>query len=186
MEPATLAQWRRWLATHHDRDAGIWLITRKAGAGPRRITYDDAVTEALAFGWVDSKPRALDAMRTMLWFAPRKPRSGWSKPNKARIERLIREERLAPAGRAKVEAAKVDGSWSKLDAVEALEVPADLATALRRHAGARANFDAFPRSVKRGILEWILQAKKPETRAARVRETAEQAAVNKRANQWRA
>jgi uncharacterized protein YdeI (YjbR/CyaY-like superfamily) len=92
---------------------------------------------------------------------------------------------MAPAGLAKVDAAKADGSWTFLDAVESLEVPDDLATALADRPGAKAFFDAFPRSVKRGILEWIARAKRPETRAKRVGETARLAAENERANQWR-
>lgn len=185
VEPGTLAAWGRWLAANHARSAGIWLVTRKKAAGPPWLSYDEVVTEALAWGWVDSKPRALDAERTMLWFAPRKAGSGWSAANKVRLARLEADGKLMPPGRAKVEAAKADGSWTRLDAVDALEVPPDLAAALRRLRGATANFAAFPRSVRRGLLEWVVQAKRPETRAARVREIAEKAAVNERANQWR-
>jgi uncharacterized protein YdeI (YjbR/CyaY-like superfamily) len=149
------------------------------------MTYDEAVAEALAFGWVDSKPGKLDDERTMLYFAPRKPGSGWSRPNKERVERLIAEGRMAPSGLAKVEAAMADGTWTMLDTVENLEVPDDLAAEFNKYPDARANWDAFPRSVKRGILEWIIQAKRPETRAKRVEETALLAQENERANQWR-
>ena len=121
----------------------------------------------------------------MLWFAPRKPGTGWSRHNKERIERLMAAGKMAPAGLAKVEAAKRDGSWNALDAVEALEVPDDLVQALAARPPAAQHFDTFPRSVKRGILEWISNAKKPETRAARIEETARLAAENRRANQWR-
>jgi uncharacterized protein YdeI (YjbR/CyaY-like superfamily) len=120
----------------------------------------------------------------MLWLAPRKPRTGWSAPNKARVERLLAAELMHAAGLAKIEAAQRDGSWAKLDAVEQLEVPPDLATALKQHPPAAAHFDAFPRSIKRGILEWIVQAKKPETRARRIDNTARLAQRNERANQW--
>jgi uncharacterized protein YdeI (YjbR/CyaY-like superfamily) len=148
------------------------------------VSYDAAVEEALCFGWVDSRPRALDAERTMLWFAPRKPGTGWSALNKERIERLLATGRMAPPGLAKVDAAKGDGSWTALDAVEALTIPPDLASALAAHPPAREHFDAFPRSVKRGILEWIGSAKKAETRERRVPRTARLAAGNLRANQW--
>jgi len=141
------------------------------------------VEQALCYGWIDSRPRALDAERTMLWFAPRKPGAGWSAHNKRRVEKLIAQGRMTRAGLAKVEAAKRDGSWTKLDAIERLEIPRDLAAAFSAR-GARY-FDTFPRSVKRGILEWIACARKPETRARRVRETATLAAKNRRANQWR-
>jgi uncharacterized protein YdeI (YjbR/CyaY-like superfamily) len=180
----TRTEWRAWLEANHARDEGVWLVTYKKGSGKPYLDYDAAVEEALCFGWVDSKPGKLDDERTMLYYAPRKPRSGWSRPNKERVERLIAAGLMAPAGLAKVEAAKADGSWSALDAVEALEVPADLSAALDADPEARRHFDAFPRSAKRGILEWVCAAKKPETRAKRVEETARFAAQNVRANQW--
>jgi uncharacterized protein YdeI (YjbR/CyaY-like superfamily) len=179
------AAWRRWLTQNHARADGVWLVTFKKASGRPHLDYADAVEEALCFGWVDSKPGKVDAQRSKLWFAPRKPGTGWSKLNKERAERLIDAGRMHAAGLAKIIAAQADGSWSKLDAVEALEIPADLAKAFRQHAGSAKNFEAFPRSVKRSILEWILQAKKPETRAKRVTETASLAAKNIRANQWR-
>jgi uncharacterized protein YdeI (YjbR/CyaY-like superfamily) len=188
-EPATRAAWRRWLEKNHSRAEGVWLVTLKKSANvpPRRerIDYDAAVEEALCFGWVDSLPRKLDDTRSMLYFAPRKPRSGWSRPNKERVARLVAAGLMAPAGLAKIEGAKADGSWSKLDEVEDLVIPDDLRAALKANPSATKHFDAFPRSVKRGILEWITSAKRPETRAKRVLETATLAARNERANQWR-
>jgi uncharacterized protein YdeI (YjbR/CyaY-like superfamily) len=185
IEPGSRAQWRDWLARHHGRARGVWLVSWKLATGRRAMTYDEMVEEALCFGWIDSKPNRLDDERTMLWFAPRKAGTGWSRPNKQRVERLVAAGLMEAAGRAKVAAAKADGSWTKLDAVEDLQVPPDLATALRAHASAERHFDAFPRSVKRGILEWVASAKRPATRAKRVAETARLAAENVRANQWR-
>jgi uncharacterized protein YdeI (YjbR/CyaY-like superfamily) len=179
------AQWRRWLTRHHTRNTGIWLVTWKKASGGPHVAYDDIVEEALAFGWVDSKPRALDDERTMLWLAPRKAGTGWSAPNKARIERMTAAGSMHAAGLAKIDAARGDGSWTKLDAVEQLVVPTDLAAALKRLPPAAKNFAAFPRSAKRGILEWIEQAKKPETRAKRIEQTTSLAQKNERANQWR-
>jgi uncharacterized protein YdeI (YjbR/CyaY-like superfamily) len=184
--PLSRAEWRAWLDHNHTRAAGVWLITYKKATGQPRVEYDDAVEEALCFGWIDSKPNKLDDERSMLWFAPRKPGTGWSKPNKARVERMLAAGLMAPAGLAKVEAAQQDGSWSALDAVEALEIPPDLWATLEANPPAQQHWNAFPRSVKRGILEWIANAKRPETRVKRVAETAELAAQNKRANQWRA
>lgn len=181
----TTAQWRSWLKLHHTRKEGVWLITFKKDSGKPRLDYDAAVEEALCWGWVDSLPRKLDEERTMLWFAPRKKGTGWSLPNKKRVEKMSATGRMQPAGLAKIEAAKTDGSWAKLDDVEALVIPEDLAKALAQFPMATTHFEAFPRSVKRGILEWIINAKKPETRAKRVDETAGLAAENKRANQWR-
>lgn len=185
VHPLARAEWRQWLEANHTRREGVWLVTFKKETGQPRVEYDEAVEEALCFGWVDSKANKLDERRSLLWFAPRKPRTGWSKPNKDRVERMIAAGLMAPAGMAKIEAAKADGSWSKLDAVEALELPPDLVEALSAYPSAAVNFDAFPRSVKRGILEWIVNARKPETRAQRVAETARLAEDNVRANQWR-
>jgi uncharacterized protein YdeI (YjbR/CyaY-like superfamily) len=185
VHPLTRAKWRAWLEQHHTRKEGVWLISYKKTTGKSRFEYDEAVEEALCFGWVDSKSNRLDEERSMLWFAPRKPGTGWSKPNKERVERLIAQGLMMPAGLARVEAARRDGSWNALDAVEALAIPPDLVTALASHPGAAEHFEAFPRSVKRGILEWIATAKKPETRSKRIEETARLAAQNIRANQWR-
>jgi uncharacterized protein YdeI (YjbR/CyaY-like superfamily) len=185
IHPTTQSEWRAWLMQNHMQTEGIWLISYKKGTGKPRFDYTYAVDEALCFGWIDSKPNKLDEDRSMVWFAPRKPGSGWSKINKEKVERLIAERLMMPTGLAKIEAAKQDGSWSALDAVEALEIPPDLEAALLAYGAARQNFEAFPRSAKRGILEWISSAKRPETRAKRIEETAQLAAQNLRANQWR-
>jgi uncharacterized protein YdeI (YjbR/CyaY-like superfamily) len=185
VHPQTRAEWREWLERHHTQAEGVWLISFKKGTGKPRFEYEEAVEEALCFGWVDSKSNKLDAERSMLWFAPRRPRTGWSRSNKERAKRLIETGLMMPAGLAKIEAAKQDGSWSALDSVEALEIPPDLDQALAADQTARQYFEAFPRSVKRAILEWIAGAKRPETRAKRIAETVELAARNIRANQWR-
>lgn len=176
--------WRAWLEANHERPNGVWLVSWKTATGRPRMTYEESVVEALAFGWVDSTARTLDDERGMLWFAPRRRGSGWARPNKLRIERLEREGRLAPAGRAAVERAKADGTWTLLDAVEDLIVPDDLAVAFDAHPGAAERWDAFPRSARRAILEWIVQARTPGTRSRRISEAAEKAARGERANQW--
>lgn len=185
IHPLTRAAWREWLAANHTRTEGVWLISYKKATGKPRFTYEEGVEEALCFGWIDSKGAKLDAERSMLWYAPRKPRTGWSRPNKERVQRLLAAGLMTSAGLAKVETAKQDGSWSSLDAVEALEMPPDLQTALAIHPPAEEHFAAFPRSTKRAILEWIASAKRAETRTARIDETARLAAQNVRANQWR-
>ncbi|MFA9431444.1 YdeI family protein [Egicoccus sp. AB-alg2] len=180
----TVEEWADWLAAHHADATGAWLVTWRTPTGRPAPTYDEAVTEALRFGWVDSVARRLDDERSMLRFSPRKRGSGWSRPNKVRIARLEADGRMAPAGAAVLAAAQADGSWTLLDAVEDLEVPDDLAAAFDAHPGSRERWEAFPRSAKRAILEWIVQAKRAETRARRVAETAEKAAPGERANQW--
>ncbi len=185
VHPLTRAEWRTWLAANHTRPQGVWLITYKKATGQPRVEYEEAVEEALCFGWIDSKANKLDAERSQLWFSPRKTGTGWSKPNKERIERMLAQELMTPAGLAKIEAAQADGSWTALDAVEALETPPVPADALAATPPAPDYWAAFPRSVKRGILEWIATARTPATRARRIDETARLAAQNERANQWR-
>jgi uncharacterized protein YdeI (YjbR/CyaY-like superfamily) len=184
VHPTTVAQWRTWLRRNHATSSGVFLVSWKTRTGKPRISYDEAVTEALAWGWVDSVAKTLDEDRSMLRYSPRKPTSGWSRPNKVRVERLLAEGRMQPAGQAAIDVAKQNGRWDLLDDVEDLVVPDDLAAAFATHPGSAQEWDAFPRSAKRGILEWIVQAKRPETRAKRVSETAEKAARGERANQW--
>lgn len=185
VQPSHRDEWRAWLERNHDRSDGVWLVSYKKAAGKPTVTYPEAVEEALCFGWIDSKPGKLDDERTMLWYSPRKPGSGWARTNKERIERLMAEGRMTPAGLAKIEAAKADGSWTRLDSSEAMEVPADLEAALASYPDAARHFHAFPPGVRKAILQWISLAKKPETRAARIDETARLANENIRANQWR-
>ncbi|PSR15737.1 hypothetical protein C8255_21535 [filamentous cyanobacterium CCP3] len=178
------AEWRAWLAANYTRSEGIWLITYKKLPGKPYVSYNDVVEAALCFGWIDSKPNRLDEERTMLWLAPRQSGTGWSALNKKRIEAMTAAGLMMPTGLAKIEAAKRDGSWERLDAIERLEISPDLAAALAANATAKANFEAFPRSAKRGILEWIASAKRAETRDRRVAETVDLAAQNIRANSW--
>lgn len=181
IEPADLDGWSVWLTAHHATATGVWLVSPKRATGRQPFDYEAAVCEALRFGWIDAVQRTLDDERTMQWFAPRRPGSGWSRPNKVRIERLERQGRMEPAGRAVIDAAKADGSWTLLDDVENLVVPEDLAAAFEERPGARQHWDAFPSSSRKQMLAWIVTAKKPETRERRVRETAEQAAEGRRA-----
>lgn len=178
-------EWRTWLEANHEGAESVWLVTFKKASGRPHVPYDAVVEEALCFGWVDSLPRKLDGERSMLLVSPRRPGSAWSKANKDRVGRMIAAGKMRPAGLRKVEQSKADGSWTFLDDVENLVIPDDLAAALAEHEGAEENFAAFPRSAKRGILEWIKQAKRAETRGKRIRETAELASKNIRANQYR-
>lgn len=179
------AEWRAWLAEHHATTPGIWLIYYKKESGKPRVSYDEAVEEALCFGWVDSKPNVLDEERYQQLFSPRKPKSPWSKLNKGRVERLIAENRMAPAGLAKIEAAKLDGSWNTYDAIEDLTVPDDLREALAANKDAETHFSAFSPTSKKNILWWIESAKRPETRSKRIKETVALAEKNIKANHYR-
>jgi uncharacterized protein YdeI (YjbR/CyaY-like superfamily) len=173
--------WRAWLEANHATSTGAWLVTWRARSGRPTLAYEAAVEEALCFGWVDSTGGRVDDDRGKLYFAPRKRGSGWAATNKARVERLIADGRMAPAGLAAIERAKADGSWTVLDSVERLEVPDDLAAALAARPGASANFDGFPPSARKQQLAWVAMAVRPETRTARIAKVADAAARNERA-----
>ena len=183
-EPDSRAAWRDWLQEHHTQPGGVRLVIHKLGSPTPNLSSAEAVEEALCFGWIDSVGGKLDLYRSTLYIAPRKTGSGWSAVNKEKIGRMQAAGLMTAAGQAKIDAAIADGSWTKLNAVDALEVPPDLHAALDSRPGASANWDAFPCSVRRGILEWIVQAKTDVTRQKRVLDTAEKAAQNERANQW--
>ena len=176
------ATWRTWLEAHHASATGAWLVTWRKGHGPV-LDYGEAVEEALCFGWVDSTGGRVDERRTKLYFAPRKSRSVWSRSNKERVERLIAAGLMRPAGLAAIERAKANGAWTALDEIEQGIVPGDLAAALEARPPAAERFDAFPWSARRAILIWVADGRRPETRAARVLETAVRAARNERANE---
>jgi uncharacterized protein YdeI (YjbR/CyaY-like superfamily) len=176
------ATWRTWLEANHASASGAWLVTWRRGHG-LVLDYGEAVEEALCFGWVDSRGGKVDERRTKLYFAPRKTKSPWSASNKVRVERLIAAGLMRPAGLAAIERAKENGSWSVLDEVEQGVVPTDLAAAFDAHPPSAERFAAFPWSARREILVWIATAKRAETRAARITETAIRAARNERATQ---
>jgi uncharacterized protein YdeI (YjbR/CyaY-like superfamily) len=175
----TRAAWRRWLEKNHASGSAVWVPCRKQGSAAPALTYDQVVEEALCFGWIDSTVNRLDPDRFLILIAPRKPKSVWAASNKRRVEALIAAGRMAPPGLEKIKAAQADGSWNALDAVDALEMPPDLRQALSRHPAARANFEGFSPSARKMILFWISTARRPETRARRIAETALLAAQNK-------
>ena len=176
---------RRWLSENHTQTTAVWLVTHKKSQGELYVPYTEIVDELLCWGWIDSTPRKLDAERSMLLIANRKPTSRWSKVNKDKVAKLTREDRMQPAGLAKVELAKASGTWDALNEVDQLVEPEDLVAALRRFETAETNWNTFPPSTRRGILEWILSAKTEPTRAKRIEQTARDAAQNIRANQLR-
>lgn len=177
--------WRAWLEANHLLTQSVWLIIYKKGADTPSVYYDEAVDEALCFGWIDSKPNKRDGESYYQFFSRRNPKSNWSGVNKRKIARLLKSGRMAPAGLEMIELAKKTGTWTALDAVEKGIIPPDLGQAFDDYPGSAAHFEAFPISARRGILEWIQTAKRPETRAKRVEETARLAAQNIRANQWK-
>jgi uncharacterized protein YdeI (YjbR/CyaY-like superfamily) len=182
VQAPTRAAWRAWLEAHHGQAASIWLVLNRKGSGLPHLPPGEAAEEALCFGWIDSRPAKFDAQRSLLLVSPRKPGSAWSGVNKQRVERLLAAGLVAPAGLAAIERAKADGSWTRLDGASALIEPPDLRAALT--GVALAAWQGFPASHRRANLEWIAQARRPETRAARIAEIARRAALGERANTW--
>ncbi|MGD8487118.1 MAG: YdeI/OmpD-associated family protein [Chloroflexota bacterium] len=174
------AEWRAWLEANHGRQQGVWLVSYRPRTGKPAISYEDAICEALCFGWVDSTYRRLDDERGALWWSPRRKGSLWARTNKERVARLEAEGRMTDAGRQAIARAKADGSWSILEPVEALEVPADLAAALEARTGARERWESFAPTARRAYLLWIVTAKRAPTRAGRVEETADRVAAGLR------
>ena len=177
----TREAWRAWLEANHASATGASGSSAGVAGTGRRVDYGEAVEEALCFGWVDSKGQVIDEQRSRLYFAPRKSSSGWARSNKERVERLIAAGRMAPAGIAAIDRAKANGCWTLLDSVEAGVVPDDLAAAFADALASRRPLRRFPWSARRQLLEWVAQAKRPETRAARILEIATRAARNERA-----
>jgi uncharacterized protein YdeI (YjbR/CyaY-like superfamily) len=174
---------RHWLQRNHQRKDSVWLVRYKKGEA-RHVPWTEIVDEVLCFGWIDSQPRRLDESRSLLRLSPRNPKSAWSGINKAKVERLIADGVMTAAGEAVINLAKASGTWGALEKSDAGVLPDDLEKAFAKNKSALNNFEAFPKSTKRAILEWITQAKRAETRAARIQETVEKAANNERANQW--
>jgi uncharacterized protein YdeI (YjbR/CyaY-like superfamily) len=160
--------WREWLQQNHQIYRGIWLIYYKVRSDRPSIRYEEAVREALCFGWIDSKIKSLDKERYQQIFTPRKPKSVWSRLNKQYIIELIDLGLMAEAGLTAIEVAKQNGSWEALDDIEALIVPEDLELALSANEAARQNFYSLSKSKRKNILANLASAKRMETRLKRI------------------
>lgn len=165
---ANVAAWHAWLAANHASSKGVWLRLAK-GASTNAPTYAGALDVALAWGWIDSQKRALDATAWLQRFTPRTAKSPWSKINCKKAEALLVAGKLEPPGLAEVERARRDGRWERAyDGARGATVPDDLAAALARNAKARAFFAKLDGANRYAILYRVQTAKKPETRAARI------------------
>lgn len=164
------AAWRRWLTRHCTDPAGVWLVLAKKGTtSPTRLTYDEALAEALCFGWIDGQVNRRDEATYRQRFTPRRARSPWSERNVANAERLIAEGRMQPAGLAEIERAKADGRWTSAYAGPATaQVPDDLAAALQASPSAQAMFDRLTGQNRYAILHRLGQVKRPETRTRKL------------------
>jgi uncharacterized protein YdeI (YjbR/CyaY-like superfamily) len=176
--PQDRKAWRHWLTRNHATSKGVWLIIQKKNSPQKGVTLEEATEEAVAFGWIDSKLNVVDEKRYKLLFSPRKAGGIWSKSNKDRVEKLLREGLMTDTGLQKVEEAKRDGSWTRLDAVEELRLPEDFKKALDESA--KRSFEAFNDSLKKQILWWIESAKRQETRTSRIEQAVIMAKENRK------
>ena len=182
--PKHRQEWREWLKDNHEKEQSVWLIYYKKKSNIPTIIYSEAVDEALCFGWIDSKSKPLDEEKFMQFFSRRKEKSVWSKVNKEKVDRLIGEGLMSKAGYEIIETAKKNGSWTILDEAEALIIPDDLEKAFDNRANARQYFLGLSRSDKRNILQWLVLAKRQETRLKRITEIVELADINQKPKQF--
>ncbi|MBD0324221.1 MAG: YdeI/OmpD-associated family protein [Aldersonia sp.] len=172
---ADTVAWHAWLAANHATSSGVRLVLAKKGASePTRLTYADALTEALCYGWIDGHLSRRDDVTYCIRFTPRRARSAWSKRNTETVERLIAEGRMQPAGLAQVEQARADGRWDRAYAGSAsIDVPDDLRDALAASPRAQAMWDVLTRRNRYAVLYRVHQAKRAETRARRIEQYVE-------------
>lgn len=173
--PLNQSEWRKWLQKNHGKKKAVWLIYFKKKSPDHNLTWSKAVDEALCFGWIDSTARPIDEEKYKQYFSRRKPKSNWSKINKDKVKLLIDQGLMEEAGYKSIEIAKENGSWTILDAIEALIVPTDLSKELAKHDGSAEYFDSRTKSVKKLLLHWVVSAKREETRQKRIQEIAENA-----------
>ena len=167
-------EWRGWLERNHSNETGVWVTLQKAGSPHTGIRYDEALDEALCYGWIDGKMRRIDDHRFTQWFSPRRGNSPWSRRNRERAEKLIEEKRMTEAGYAEVEKARENGRWEKAySSRRPPEVPGDLMEALRASPKAHTNFMGFTNSARLMYSYWVGDAKRPETRARRIARVVE-------------
>lgn len=168
VQPRSRRAWRAWLEKNHASSSGIWLVYAKKHTGIPSLTYNDAVEEALCFGWIDSLMHPIDDSHYKQIFTPRKETSAWSALNKTRVERLITNGLMTAAGMKLIEIAKKTGRWNTWDATDALTMPPELKRAINANAAAKKNWPTYTASQQKGFLRMVGDAKSPETRAKRV------------------
>lgn len=173
--PMSLADWQEWLEKNHLSSNSVWLVFYNKDSGKKSISWSESVDVALCFGWIDSKKIRIDEEKSHQFFSKRKANSTWSKINKEKVRQLIDKGLMTEAGYKCIETAKQNGSWTILDDVEELVIPKDLGEALGNISGAKEYFENLSKSVKKAILQWLVLAKRPDTRQKRLAEIVESA-----------
>lgn len=182
--PKNLAAWRKWLEKNHSSKSSVWLVFYNKASAIPSISWSEAVDMALCFGWIDSKKIAIDKEKSHQFFSKRKAKSTWSKINKEKVIKLIDAGHMTEAGLISIEIAKQNGSWTILDDVEELIIPKDLEKEFKKHPGSKDFFLSLSKSVKKGMLQWLVLAKRPETRQNRISEIAQMAAQKLKPKQF--
>lgn len=174
-------EWRLWLEANHGQNNSIWVVIQKVKSPNAGVKYDEALDEALCFGWIDSKMRRLNEYEFIQWFSPRRRNSLWSRRNRDKAEMLIGEGRMTNAGLAEIEKAKINGRWeAAYSSKDAPTIPDDLTEELKLNKAAHDNFMAFPNSARYMYIHWINDAKRDSTRARRINRVVERAAKNRK------
>ncbi len=161
-------EWREWLSINHSSSKGLYLIFHKVSSKKESMRWEEAVKEALCYGWIDSVVKKIDDEKRKQLFSPRKPKSGWSKLNKDHIKKLIAKDLLHDSGLQKIKNAKADGSWSISDNAENLIITNELKKEFDKNKIAFKNFQTFSKSYKKAYLHWLYSAKRKETRKKRL------------------
>ncbi|MFA6058246.1 MAG: YdeI/OmpD-associated family protein [Taibaiella sp.] len=182
--PASQEDWRQWLTENHSVKQSVWLVYHKKKSNNPSLSWSEAVDEALCFGWIDSTKRPIDEDTFMQFFCRRKPKSIWSKINKEKVQQLIADGLMMQAGYESIETAKQNGSWVIMDGVDELKIPKDLEKAFKIQPGSKQFFLSLSKSVRKGMLQWLILAKRPETRQNRINEIAELAGQKQKPKQF--
>lgn len=183
--PENREDWRMWLVKNHKKSNSIWLVINKKSAPNPNLLLAEAIAEALCFGWIDSNKKSLDSKKYKLYFSKRKPTSTWSTSNKTTVKILIDHGLMTEAGYKSIDIAKSNGSWSILDDVEALVIPHDMIQAFNEWKGSREFYESLSPSVKKSLLQWVILAKRTETRQKRIMDIAKNGSKNLRPKPFR-
>jgi uncharacterized protein YdeI (YjbR/CyaY-like superfamily) len=183
--PKNKKEWRTWLEKNHESEDNVWLIMYKKSSDNHNISWSDAVDEGLCFGWIDSLKKKVDDESAKQYFSKRKKNGTWSKVNKEKVDVLIENKLMTPAGLKTIEVAKQNGSWIILDDVDALVLPANLSLEFKKHPGALEYYEGLSKSGKKLLLSWIALAKRPETKQNRIIEIAENAGKQQKPKPFR-
>ncbi len=183
--PSDKKDWRNWLVLNHEKKDAVWLIFYKTKSPKHNLSWSESVNEALCFGWIDSTKRTIDNEKYKQYFTKRKSNSIWSRINKEKVKVLIDQELMMDQGFKSIEMAKENGSWTILDSVEALIIPADLIKEFDKRPGSLEYFESLSKSAKKILLSWIVLAKRADTKHKRTIEIAENASNQLKPKQFR-